>query len=114
MEQEKEETEVKVVEEKKIRKQKKENYNLKMEKGFESPLVYVGPTFPDKTISKGQIFKGELPTYLKKVIEEDAVFKNLFIDVTKLAEFNVKVSLKGTKEYYFYQNALKKIKERKY
>lgn len=107
-----EDVKVNSAEERKVKKTKKENNDLKKEKDFfTTPLVYVGPTFPDKTITKGQVFKGGLPTYLKTIIEEDPIFKNLFIDVKQLAEFNVKVNLKGTKEFYLYQNALKKIKE---
>lgn len=76
------------------------------EKG--AALIYVGPT--SKHITRYTVYKNGYPLHLKEQMKECKVFKNLFIPLDKLTEFEKNVTQKGTVESIWFQEAQKYFK----
>lgn len=73
-------------------------------------LVYCGPSI--KSLQQYSVFKGELPDYLNKIIEEFPLIKSLFVSPIYLSRFREQLKIKGTKEHQLFTVLAKQMKER--
>ncbi|MBQ7263479.1 MAG: hypothetical protein IJR14_07135 [Synergistaceae bacterium] len=75
------------------------------------PLVYVGPSIPGGALRRFQVFKGELPAYVRKVIAEIPEVVMLFAPAVCLDAMRRKIETPGTNEarlFYAVQKAAMK------
>lgn len=91
---------------------KKNIRNTAVNKKSEKPraVIYMGPSVPNNELIFGKIYK-ELPEYSRNFVLKNPIIGKLVIDIDRVAEFNRRVSVKGTEENRLYSEAERIIKE---
>ncbi|MCT8975496.1 hypothetical protein N4T77_02680 [Clostridium sp. CX1] len=88
-----------------ISKTKKTTTNETVSEKKETVFIYVGPT--NKYISRYTTYRNGYPLHLKEQLKEFPILKNLFIQLSKLSEFERNVNEKGTAESIWFEEVKK-------
>lgn len=59
------------------------------------PLIYVGTSFPDGSLSKFRICSNGIPEHVLNKVKNKAAFKNLFVPPEKLSTAMLNVKAQG-------------------
>lgn len=59
------------------------------------PLIYVGSSFPDGSLSRFRIYSNGIPEHVLKSVKNKAALKNLFVTPDKLSSAMLNVKAQG-------------------
>ncbi|MBR0151084.1 MAG: hypothetical protein IJP89_06960 [Synergistaceae bacterium] len=79
----------------------------------DEPLIYAGPNIYGMALQRYQVYKGGLPPYVKRAIEEIPEIESLIVPVSKLEQTKAKINRPGTNEsrlFHEIQKAAGKVK----
>lgn len=77
------------------------------------PVIYTGPNIYGMALQRFQVYRGGLPPYVKRAIEEIPEIKSLIVPVSELEAMLAKIEQPGTNEsrlFHEIQKSARKVK----
>ncbi len=69
-------------------------------------LMYLGPNLKGGVLLNGSVFRNGIPDFIKKIIEDNPLLEEMFVDVDRVSEFKHALETLGSEENRIFRNIL--------